>query len=186
LGLTFGQLDDTVIGSLSFAAGDEGLRHLEFCNLKTLKSLLNNPDEIPSQKGLETISKLLLEINAYLFGIQKEFTVAIDWSDIKGFQKEVLRITAEIPYGRLMTYGGIAEKIGKPGAARAVGAALGRNPLAIVIPCHRVIGTDYKLHGFGGGLDTKAFLLELEGHTIKNQKVILPDEKIAGFQQGLW
>ncbi len=186
MNLTFGQLEETIIGSLSFAAGDKGLTHFAFSNLVELKKGLKIKEDVPSQKGFETISKLLLEINAYLFGLQREFSVEIDWRGITGFQEKVLRITAEIPYGGIMTYGGIAKKLGKPGSARAVGAALGRNPMAIVIPCHRVIGTDYKLHGFGGGLDTKAFLLELEGHTVNNQKVILPAKKNNNLQEGLW
>lgn len=183
---TFGQMEETIIGPLSFAAGNKGLRYVAFSNLKSLKNSINVSDDKPSQKGVETIGKLLLEINAYLFGILKEFSVDIDWSGIKGFQEKVLRVTAAIPYGEVMTYGGIARMIGSPGAARAVGAALGANPMAIIIPCHRVIGTDLKLHGFGGGLNTKAFLLELEGHSVKNQKVIIPKEENEIFQKGLW
>ena len=79
------------------------------------------------------------------------------------FDRSVWRALEEIPYGTTTTYGEIAERIGKPGRARAVGAANGRNPIAIVVPCHRVIGAGGKLTGYGGGLDRKQRLLELEG-----------------------
>ena len=79
------------------------------------------------------------------------------------FQREVWSTLAQIPYGQTWSYGDVARHIGKPQAVRAVGAANGRNPLPIVLPCHRVIGADGSLTGFGGGLPTKQFLLMLEG-----------------------
>ncbi len=93
---------------------------------------------------------------------------------IKGFQRDVLQLTAEIPFGEVRTYGELAQQLGKLGASRAVGTALARNPMALVIPCHRVIGSDRKLHGFAApnGIKTKAWLLELEGHEIKNDRVV--------------
>ena len=79
------------------------------------------------------------------------------------FQLQVLDALATIPYGETRSYGKIAAQIGRPRAVRAVGAANGRNPLPIVLPCHRVIGADGSLTGFGGGLETKRYLLDLEG-----------------------
>jgi methylated-DNA-[protein]-cysteine S-methyltransferase len=79
------------------------------------------------------------------------------------FQREVWSMLAQIPYGQTWSYGDVARRIGKPQAVRAVGAANGRNPIPIVLPCHRVIGADGSLTGFGGGLPTKQFLLALEG-----------------------
>ena len=79
------------------------------------------------------------------------------------FQKDVWQALASIPYGETISYAQLAQRVGKPTAMRAVGAANGRNPLPIVLPCHRVIGADGSLTGFGGGLPTKQFLLELEG-----------------------
>jgi len=81
--------------------------------------------------------------------------------------------TAEIPFGQYLTYGGIAHQLGKPGAARAVGRALRDNPMPIVIPCHRVIGSDGRLVGYEGGLDAKAFLLRLEGHNVASGRVVV-------------
>lgn len=80
------------------------------------------------------------------------------------FEREVYRIVAAIPPGRTMTYGAVAAAAGRPGAARAVGAAMARNPFAPLIPCHRVVGSDGRLRGYGGGLDMKASLLEEEAH----------------------
>ena len=79
------------------------------------------------------------------------------------FQKQVWHMLATIPYGQTISYAQLAQRVGKPTAMRAVGAANGRNPLPIVLPCHRVIGADGSLTGFGGGLPTKQFLLQLEG-----------------------
>ncbi len=89
----------------------------------------------------------------------------IDWSVLTPFQQKVLQATLAIPYGQTRTYAEIAQQVGKPRAARAVGRAEATNPMPVVIPCHRVIGSDGKLHGYGAGegLPTKAWLLELEG-----------------------
>lgn len=79
------------------------------------------------------------------------------------FQRRVWEVLAEIPYGQTVTYGEIAKKLGKPSACRAVGAANGKNPISIFLPCHRVIGTNGKLTGYAGGLPAKELLLKLEG-----------------------
>jgi methylated-DNA-[protein]-cysteine S-methyltransferase len=171
LRLTFAQLEETPIGPISFMAGDQGLRRVAFSNLMTFKESQPISDNAPSLKGLETLATLLIEMNAYLFGVQQTFSVDIDWDVVVGFQQQVLKITAEIPFGGVSTYGAIAEQLGKPGAARAVGVALSRNPLPIVIPCHRVVGSDQQLHGFIGGVEAKAFLLSLEGHTVINHRI---------------
>jgi methylated-DNA-[protein]-cysteine S-methyltransferase len=123
---------------------------------------------------MEVVSTLLAELSEYFFGIRKVFTVAINWDLIQGFQKEVLLATVAIPFGQVRTYGELAALLGKPGAARAVGTALARNPMALVIPCHRVVGSDRKLHGFAApdGIRSKARLLELEGHQLKNDRLV--------------
>ena len=171
MGLTFGELTDTPVGPVSFVAGDTGLKKVSYRPLQMLKAELRLYEAKPSLEGLEAIGTLLAEVNEYLFGIRKTFTVKIDWGAVEGFQREVLTMTAEIPYGQVKTYGEIAEKLGKPGAARAVGGALGRNPMPIVIPCHRVVGSGGRLVGYTGGLTTKAFLLGLEGHAIEDGRI---------------
>jgi methylated-DNA-[protein]-cysteine S-methyltransferase len=89
----------------------------------------------------------------------------VDWSLLRPFQQSVLRATYAIPFGETRTYKEIAEQVGHPNAARAVGRAEATNPMPLVLPCHRVIGMDGKLHGYGmaEGLITKAWLLKLEG-----------------------
>ncbi len=173
MALTFAHIKDTPIGQISLFAGDHGLQGVAFKNLTRVKEDLSFLDDGPSLHGLETLGTLLVEINAYLFGIQRVFSVDIDWDIIDGFQREVLAITAEIPYGKVVTYGEIAQELGKPGAARAVGSALSHNPMPIVIPCHRVIGADRVLRGYIGGEDIKAFLLRLEGHTITGSPLMV-------------
>ena len=96
------------------------------------------------------------------------FTLVIDWTVLRPFQQAVLQATYEIPYGETRTYKEIAERIGRPRAARAVGRAEATNPMPLVIPCHRVIGVDGKLHGYGlaEGVKTKEWLLKMEGAVI--------------------
>jgi methylated-DNA-[protein]-cysteine S-methyltransferase len=105
------------------------------------------------------------QIKEYLAGWRQEFDLPIDWSVMTPFQEKVLRVTYAIPRGQTLTYGEIAAQVGSPRGARAVGRAEATNPIPLVVPCHRVIGADGGLHGYGGagGLETKAWLLELEG-----------------------
>jgi methylated-DNA-[protein]-cysteine S-methyltransferase len=101
------------------------------------------------------------QLNEYFEGERQQFDLKIKPSGTP-FQLSVLETLQEIPYGKTTTYRTVAERIGRPKAFRAVGAANGRNPLPIIIPCHRVIGANGSLTGFGGGLPTKSFLLNLE------------------------
>ena len=105
---------------------------------------------------------LMERLKTYCGGHEADFPDQLDLSRVTAFQREVWEITKLIPYGKTRTYGWVAEQIGKPEAARAVGQALSRNPLPIIIPCHRVIASDGKLGGFTGGLDMKRSLLSLE------------------------
>lgn len=98
-------------------------------------------------------------------------SLPLAWKMITGFQGRVLRKTAGIPYGKTVTYGEIAADIGSPGAARAVGAALARNPWPILVPCHRVLGKGGGLVGFGKGIDAKETLLKFEGLNLRRSKV---------------
>ena len=101
------------------------------------------------------------QLNAYFAGELTDFNVELDLRGTE-FQQRVWKALLTIPYGETRSYGEIAEQIGVPGAARAVGLANGHNPIAIIIPCHRVIGASGQLTGYGGGLDRKRTLLELE------------------------
>ncbi|TMK20882.1 MAG: methylated-DNA--[protein]-cysteine S-methyltransferase [Actinobacteria bacterium] len=103
------------------------------------------------------------ELDEYFRGARRRFDLRLDRRLMSPFAKDVLGATARVPFGRLATYGEIAGRIGRPKAARAVGAALGANPIPIVVPCHRVIGAGGNLTGYGGGLPRKELLLRLEG-----------------------
>ncbi|HEX9299823.1 MAG TPA: methylated-DNA--[protein]-cysteine S-methyltransferase [Actinomycetota bacterium] len=103
------------------------------------------------------------ELDEYFRGARHRFEIRLDRRLMSPFAKDVLGATARVPFGRLATYGEIAGRIGRPKAARAVGAALGANPIPIVVPCHRVIGAGGNLTGYGGGLPRKELLLRLEG-----------------------
>ncbi len=102
------------------------------------------------------------ELTAYFDGTPTSFDVPVDLSSLTPFRRRVLRALMRVPYESVETYGGLAAAVGSPGGARAVGQALGQNPVPVIVPCHRVIGSDGSLTGFGGGLDWKRALLALE------------------------
>jgi methylated-DNA-[protein]-cysteine S-methyltransferase len=104
-------------------------------------------------------------ITMYFSGKQPGFFCELDYGRATPFQRNVWEATRAIPYGETRSYGWVADRIGKPAAVRAVGQALGKNPLPIIVPCHRVIASDGSLCGFGGGLEMKRNLLRLEGST---------------------
>ncbi|WP_407564224.1 methylated-DNA--[protein]-cysteine S-methyltransferase [Streptomyces sp. 184] len=104
------------------------------------------------------------QLRAYFAGELKEFRLELDWSLSAGFNRRVLEeLAAQVPFGSVVSYQFLADRVGEPGAAQAVGRAMASNPLPIVVPCHRVVESDGGLGGFGGGLDTKRSLLALEG-----------------------
>jgi methylated-DNA-[protein]-cysteine S-methyltransferase len=115
---------------------------------------------LPSPKGTDAWRR---ELDEYFAAKRTGFELPVDRRLIHGIASDVLKQTSKIPYGEVSTYGAIAKRIGHPSAARAVGRALGSNPIPIVIPCHRVIGASGALTGYAGGIDRKVRLLELEG-----------------------
>ncbi|HMB48941.1 MAG TPA: methylated-DNA--[protein]-cysteine S-methyltransferase [Afifellaceae bacterium] len=120
---------------------------------------------LPPQEGWRRddtlFSAAFEQLDAYFAGQLRQFDLPLHFSGTP-FQNAVWTALCDIPFGQTLSYGGLAEWIGRPTASRAVGAANGANPLPIVVPCHRVIGSDRSLTGFGGGIETKRFLLELE------------------------
>ena len=152
---------DAPRGPLFIAETKKGLFRLSFGSnglatlVKAARRWLTDPMIIPS------VVDSAQEIQEYLDGGRKNFKLDLL---IKGteFQKEVWQALLDIPFGQTTTYGEIAKSIGRPKASRAVGAACGANPIAMVIPCHRVVGGGGSLTGFGGGLDWKRWLLNLE------------------------
>ena len=111
------------------------------------------------------IKKVAEQLQEYFDGVRKRFELPLDLRSLTPFQRTVLSSIREIPAGETISYGGLARRIGKPGSARAVGRALGGNPIPIIIPCHRVLASDGSLGGYSGrgGIRTKQALLELEG-----------------------
>jgi O-6-methylguanine DNA methyltransferase len=109
---------------------------------------------------------LATRVSAYFVGQEATFPDALDFSMATRFQRKVWEATRLIPYGQTRSYGWVAEQVGKPRAARAVGQAMGANPLPIIVPCHRVLATGGLLGGFGGGLEMKRRLLSLEGAAV--------------------
>lgn len=109
----------------------------------------------------ESFTRARAQLAEYFTGDRQEFDLDLEPAGTE-FQRMVWKALLTIPYGEVRSYGEIAEQIGKPGAARAVGLANGRNPIAVIVPCHRVIGASGHLTGYGGGLDRKRYLLDLE------------------------
>ena len=118
------------------------------------------PDWQPAQAPFAAVREQLTE---YFAGSRTTFDVPLQMAG-SPFQLRVWQALCDIPYGTTTSYGELARRVGKPSAARAVGLANGQNPIAVIVPCHRVIGADGSLTGYGGGLDRKRFLLGLEGH----------------------
>jgi methylated-DNA-[protein]-cysteine S-methyltransferase len=144
------------IGRLLLLADEAGLRRIIFEETEAIlwAGLERDPLKAPFR---ETV----LQLESYFEGTLKQFNLPLA-PEGTAFQLQVWRKLIEIPYGSTITYSDLADALGKPGAARAVGSANGRNPLPIIVPCHRVIGGDGSLTGYGGGLRIKAFLLNLE------------------------
>jgi methylated-DNA-[protein]-cysteine S-methyltransferase len=159
------ELNHTQLGDLRFAVSALGLVALDWAKSQRRldKYFLRLKAEVASNPKITR--PYAKELGEYLKGKRREFTFPIDWSTLKPFQLKALQAVYEIPYGETRTYAEIAEQIGHPHAYRAVGRANATNPMPLVIPCHRVIGADGKLHGYGGGdgLPTKEWLLLMEG-----------------------
>ena len=109
------------------------------------------------------VDRVRRQLDEYFGGRRTSFHVDVDTSRLSPFQQRVLRELARVPYGRTTTYGALAGRAGRPAAARAVGTVMNRNPIPIVLPCHRVVGATGNLVGYGGGLERKKALLRLEG-----------------------
>ncbi len=162
---SIGVLRASPLGDLWIAASEDGLAAIEWAPYEaSFEIALIRRFKRPVRSDQQTVAAALRQLDEYLRGARKAFTLPIDWSLLRPFQRQALQIVASIPYGETRTYGDIARQMGKPRAARAVGRANATNPIPLVIPCHRVIGSDGKLHGYSGGegLQTKEWLLKLE------------------------
>jgi methylated-DNA-[protein]-cysteine S-methyltransferase len=145
---------DSPIGPLSVASDGAGVSGLRFGAVASAGA----PDEV--------LSLAVDELARYFDGTLTTFTVPVSVPGGSPFEKAVWHEMTQIPYGRTRTYGSVAASVGDPTAARAVGVACNRNPVAVIVPCHRIVGAGGKLVGFGGGLPKKRHLLELEAGVI--------------------
>ena len=148
---------DSPVGPLMLAADDAGLRHIEFRDNRHPADRTDwHGGEHPILQTAET------QLAEYFAGSRRDFDLPLAPQGTE-FQLQVWHALADIPFGGTWSYRQLAQRIGRPSATRAVGAANGRNPLGILLPCHRVVGAKGSLTGFSGGLAAKRFLLELEG-----------------------
>ena len=158
---------DSPFGPLLVAASARGLLRLAYPD-EPVEALIEELAEEVSPRILEApgrLDPLRRQLDEYFAGSRRHFEFPIDWRLVHGFGRDVLRVTAHIPYGKVSTYGDVAVRAGRPKASRAVGNALGANPMPIVIPCHRVVRTGGGLGGYTGGVQRKERLLQLEGRT---------------------
>jgi methylated-DNA-[protein]-cysteine S-methyltransferase len=151
------------VGKLKLVASDKGLVAVLWQN--------ERPNRVPIDVSTEEASHPILaeterQLEEYFAGERRIFSLPLDMRGTH-FQKSVWEALLGIPFGETRSYGQLAKQLGNPNAMRAVGAANGRNPISIVVPCHRVIGSSGDLTGFGGGLETKAQLLDLEQGKIR-------------------
>jgi O-6-methylguanine DNA methyltransferase len=155
---------------LFLAASDQGLVALEFdARLPGQQTIRPNPRDLRAEakrvrfaESASAMRAYVQELDEYFAGKRRQFSFALDLRGTE-FQQACWRALLAIPYGETRTYADIARAVGRPQGFRAVGMANNRNPVAIVVPCHRVIASDGTLCGYGGGLDVKRKLLELEG-----------------------
>jgi methylated-DNA-[protein]-cysteine S-methyltransferase len=155
-------LTDSPVGELLLAVSERGLCRIAFRPDAAL-------DELAADIGVRVLrvprrlDRVRRELDEYFAGRRRDFDLETDLSPVPAFHRDALGELARVPYGQVTTYGALAAKIGRPRAARAVGGAMNRNPIPIVLPCHRVVGSTGSLVGYGGGLDRKELLLRLEG-----------------------
>ena len=155
----FTYLDGTPVGRLLIAGDENGLRHVSFAK-SHFSAPVTTPEKdwVANEKPFEEAVK---QLNAYFSGQLQDFDLPLAPEGTE-FQQKVWKALRKVKFGKTASYGHIAAQIGNPAASRAVGMANGRNPISIIIPCHRIIGSSGKLVGYGGGLKHKETLLKLE------------------------
>ncbi|MFT3990279.1 MAG: methylated-DNA--[protein]-cysteine S-methyltransferase [Luteolibacter sp.] len=155
----FSKTVESPVGELTLVANGHSLVAILWGNDDPDRIQLGPLEEAPSHPILKQTAR---QLDDYFAGKLKQFTVPLDFIHGTGFQKKVWTALTTIPFGETRSYAQIAAQIGNPKAVRAVGAANSKNPISIIAPCHRVIGSNGKLTGFAGGLEAKALLLKLE------------------------
>lgn len=150
-------LEDTPLGPLAIWVTRNGVRRVGYVQ----QDLIDEGHWDPGDDA--TLALAFQQFSEYFAGRRRSFDLPLDFSGATAFQRRIFQRLVHIPYGRIVSYGDIADELGDPGAARAVGQAVGANPLPIVVPCHRVVRSDGKLGGYSGGLHRKITLLGIEG-----------------------
>ncbi len=158
-------LNSKRLGDVLLASTDVGLLRVHFPLLhkqpsKLLRKMAPGAEVVRDKAKLKSVARQMKE---YLQGKRRTFKLKLDFGNQTSFSRRVLLKTSKIPYGKTVTYGELARSCGCPGGARAVGQVMAKNPLPIIIPCHRVLASDGKLGGYSGGLKYKRMLLDLEG-----------------------
>lgn len=161
-------IDQSPIGVIEVRASEIGLTQVNLLGKHTVLQMKEN-----ERNESALTRRALNQVLEYLNGTRRGFDLPVDWRGVTAFYREVLARALEIQFGELRTYGQLAREMGKPSASRAIGGAMARNPLPIVVPCHRVLAADGRLTGYSAadGIETKQFLLELEGHKIVGEKL---------------
>ena len=150
---------DSPVGELRVAATDRGLCRISYFG-EDFEDQLARPFGVRVLRS--PLDEVRRELSEYFDGARRSFDLPLDLR-VAPFYEDVLRELARVPYGRTDTYGSLAAKVGRPRAARAVGTVMNRNPIPIVLPCHRIVGANGSLTGYAGGLEVKRRLLQLEG-----------------------
>ncbi|NQW95188.1 MAG: methylated-DNA--[protein]-cysteine S-methyltransferase [Polaromonas sp.] len=156
------------LGTMTLAATHSGLAGLWFEGQRHLPDALNSPICWPANPSHPVLKKTIQQLAEYFAGQRQVFELPLDLTGGTAFQQAVWQALLGINTGTTSSYGSISKTIGNTAAVRAVGAAVGRNPISIIVPCHRVLGADGSLTGYAGGLDRKTALLRLEGALIKD------------------
>ena len=154
---------DSPVGTLFVAATDRGLARISYFPDGMEEQIARTFGVRVLRSPLDNVRR---ELDEYFEGKRRTFDLALDLR-VAPFYEDVLRELAQVPYGHTDTYGALAKRAGRPKAARAVGTVMNRNPIPIVLPCHRIVGANGALTGYAGGLDVKRHLLQLEGVTLE-------------------
>ena len=155
---------DTPVGNLFIATSDRGLCRISFdAEPEREVERLARTFGVRVLRASRPVDTVRRQLDEYFDEQRTDFELAVDLTPVADFTRQVLTRLAKVPHGQLTTYGALAKAAGRPRAARAVGTVMNRNPIPIVLPCHRVVGANGDLVGYGGGLDRKRLLLSLEG-----------------------
>lgn len=166
--------NDKKFGRLVIAVSEKGLRFISLRERAGLKKVIQHAEKynlLPVKDSNKT-KDIKKQLREYFHNKRMSFNAKLDIGYLRPFTQKVLKEAFKIPYGRIATYGQLARRVRSPDASRAVGQVMAKNRIPIIIPCHRVIGSDGSLTGFGGGLGLKKRLLEMEGVVVKRERVV--------------